>query len=527
MSSYERKRFRERPPRSFVPYLIILAVLVVAGLALLPLYLQTYVHHYEDTVVPPTCQAGGYTVHTCRDCGDSYTDTPTEPLAHQFGPARVIRAATVTTTGMKQSTCTLCGAVLQETIPVVSPAFPTIWITEEGTPISAATRDSAVPVKITYSGNGHAFVTYATLRVQGFTSALFPKKNYNVKLFDDKAMTTHAKVDTGYGAWGAQWRYTLKANWVDRSHARNIVSCRIWSQMVASRSNSDENLLAAPNNGCTDGFPVEVYVGGQYYGLYTLNIPKAKWMFGIDEEQHPRSAIITSQMHNGTNRFQATTNLWDTKDWEVEYCSTGEDITWLNESFNRLLTFVSTKSGSDFRAGIRQYMDVDAVIDYAIMCYLMYGPDNWDKNMVLVTYDGVKWIPCLYDADYSFGLHWDGSYFYDYESIDRTVPGNLTEKNMTGTSNWLLTKVLYNFKSEFRARYRSLRRTVLSEANLTKLFSDFTGGIPAAVYARDREKWHLPDPYDATANAKNDIAQMRYFIRRRLPLLDQAMNALT
>lgn len=39
-------------------------------------------HTYRSVVVPPTCTSVGYTVHTCRGCGATKTDTYTDPLGH-------------------------------------------------------------------------------------------------------------------------------------------------------------------------------------------------------------------------------------------------------------------------------------------------------------------------------------------------------------------------------------------------------------------------------------------------------------
>ena len=44
-------------------------------------------HEYESTVTAPSFSSGGYTTHTCTICGDSYTDTPTEPLSQLKAPS--------------------------------------------------------------------------------------------------------------------------------------------------------------------------------------------------------------------------------------------------------------------------------------------------------------------------------------------------------------------------------------------------------------------------------------------------------
>ena len=42
-------------------------------------------HNYDSVVTEPTCQAGGYTTHTCINCGDSYVDSYTDPLPYIAG----------------------------------------------------------------------------------------------------------------------------------------------------------------------------------------------------------------------------------------------------------------------------------------------------------------------------------------------------------------------------------------------------------------------------------------------------------
>jgi pullulanase len=52
-------------------------------------------HVYESVVTDPTCTESGYTTHTCPVCGDSYTDSETEPTGHTYGEDEI---------------CDICGA---------------------------------------------------------------------------------------------------------------------------------------------------------------------------------------------------------------------------------------------------------------------------------------------------------------------------------------------------------------------------------------------------------------------------------
>ena len=42
-------------------------------------------HDYTEKVVKPTCEKGGYTLHTCKKCHDSYKDHQTKTLLHWYG----------------------------------------------------------------------------------------------------------------------------------------------------------------------------------------------------------------------------------------------------------------------------------------------------------------------------------------------------------------------------------------------------------------------------------------------------------
>ena len=42
--------------------------------------IQATGHHYKEEIIAPTTEEEGYTLHTCKDCGDSYKDSYTARL---------------------------------------------------------------------------------------------------------------------------------------------------------------------------------------------------------------------------------------------------------------------------------------------------------------------------------------------------------------------------------------------------------------------------------------------------------------
>ena len=87
--------------------------------------------------------------------------------------------------------------------------IPLLYLTGDTT---GMTKENSVTLAWTYGEDSGS----CTLKWQGDSSLTYAKKNYTIKL--DNA------IDIGYGA---QKKYVLKANYIDFSHARNIVSARI------------------------------------------------------------------------------------------------------------------------------------------------------------------------------------------------------------------------------------------------------------------------------------------------------------
>ena len=64
-------------------------------------------HVYENTVVAPTCDNNGYTIHKCTLCGYTYNDTPVNPIGHNYDKKVVY--PTCEEEGYTLNTCLNCG----------------------------------------------------------------------------------------------------------------------------------------------------------------------------------------------------------------------------------------------------------------------------------------------------------------------------------------------------------------------------------------------------------------------------------
>lgn len=147
----------------------------------------------------------------------------------------------------------------------------------EGDISNMYSKEDERKISLKYVSNDINFESYALIKIQGTSSIGYEKKNYTIKLYEDENYDNKNKVDVG---WGKQNKYCLKANWIDKTHARNIVTAKL-----ASEVQKKYNLLEdTPHNGTIDGYPIEIYINGEFLGLYTWNIPKDAWLFNMDEE---------------------------------------------------------------------------------------------------------------------------------------------------------------------------------------------------------------------------------------------------
>ncbi len=321
---------------------------------------------------------------------------------------------------------------------------------------------------------------YAKMKLQGTSSLSYDKKNYTITFYSDEELTKPAKIDVGKN-WGDQNKYCLKANWIDYTQSRNIVSARLAAQMQEKY-----NLFqTTPNNGLIDGFFVEVYVDGNYQGLFTMNIPKDDWMFNMDSN-NPNHIVFSGENPNkgSSTAFRALTSKEkDGIDWSVEV---GEVNDTTYAKLNRLIDFVMNSTDTEFKNNFSQYLNMDATLNYFAFVELATATDSLGKNMLLVTYDGNVWYPSLYDLDTTWGIAFDGSGIaYPQKSY----------ADCGGADNLLLERIIEIFPEELENRYKELRRTVLSNQNIIDTFNDFYESATSEMWQREHEKWpNIPNP---------------------------------
>lgn len=330
----------------------------------------------------------------------------------------------------------------------------------------------------------------------------YGKFNYTIKL--DK------KIEIVEG-WGAQKKYCLKANFIDFTQARNVVCAKLWGQMVKSRATKNAKLYDLPNGGAVDGFPIIIMLNGEFQGLYTWNIPKDAWMFGMTDS--PTEAIVGADESTALDvAFKGETKL-DGNGIELEYAPDEENTEWIVNSLNTMINACMNSNGTDLDTVVSQYLDLDSVIDYFLFTTLIGGADMITRNYLLATFDGVKWIMSAYDMDSVMGLKWDGKSFF---GVNESVSPYLFKNKHKAV------ELVCNYKKDqVKLRWAQLRNGILSESNITKTFENFVKDIPESAYIEDLNKW-----VKVPSTGANSIDQILRWLHKRLELVDNRIASI-
>lgn len=379
------------------------------------------------------------------------------------------------------------------------------------------TKDDTI-MTFRYISKTMDFSGYCKTKAQGSSSMNYPKKNQTAKLYRDADCTEELKVN--FRGWGPRNKFCFKANWIDLTHARNVVTARLWGDVVKTRqgyAEIPELLRTSPNQGAVDGFPVMVYANGIYQGRYTLNIPKDAWMASMDDELDTHCILCGENYISGC--FRAETVI-DGSDWTDEIHETVPDA--IKTRWNEAIRFVMNSTDEEFVSGIGNYFDLESLIDYYLFGLASCGLDAFGKNQLYMTYDGQKWFASMYDMDSTWGLYFDGSYF-----VDASYPRTSYQDYVDGDGNLLYIRLENLFVEELKARWAELRKGALSIENILNRFEQFAGICPPWLVAEDYAATTAEGAFTGIPSRdSNNLQQIRAYIKNRLSYADLTIPGL-
>lgn len=403
-------------------------------------------------------------------------------------------------------------------------ALPKMYITGD---ISEMTAEKNEVKKYSYvfvDPDGKQHFGYCSMKWQGESSMAYPKKNYTIKFFYDAPHRRKEAVDL-LPLGIIKNKFVVKANWIDRSQARNVVSCRLWGRMVKSRHTAPPELLASsPNFGAINGYPIKVYVNGTFHGLYSFNLPKDEDLFGMDAD-NPLHCVVCGDNNQNTesnaSAFRSTTlgNSWELEvpdSWQTyDVEEDGQTVTHaVKDNLSSTIAFVIDSTDEEFVADINDHIDLESAIDYFLLLFMECGVDSAARNLILFTYDGGnKWYCSAYDKDMTWGNGVGGAPTYNSQL---PCPAGYINNN-----SLLWQRLTALFGDAIWDRWNELKNTILSPTSIKAEFDYFWQDITDADYAADVTAW--PTMPQSTIDFK---MRMRNFIDARWTYMDGQINAL-
>ena len=330
--------------------------------------------------------------------------------------------------------------------------------------------DSEVKIPVTFSYRSAALTLEcaATFKLQGKSSRTEPKKNFSVNLLESE--TGEKKKVAFKDEWGAGNKYVLKANYSEPSAVRNVALSALYGQMAHGRNLADHYTYLV-NCGAVDGYPVLLYVNGQYQGLYNWVIRKDKWLFGMGDDAAGEAVLEGSDvdaLRSAEGVVMLPDGMRSDKSWEEEYVNENYgEKGWAEASFNRMLFAIRDADGSVLRESIAEYVEVERTIDVMLFNCVFGATDSISGNQVWCTFDGKKWAPVPYDLDRTLGR--DGNCLTEGdESISETIEQNV-----------LYEKIVTAYFDEISERYRALRESLFTVDYVMSVVRDKLRGAAA------------------------------------------------
>ena len=451
-------------------------------------------------------------------------------------------------------------------IQIPEPRFAIINITNIDSMPTTKTQNKKAFLEF-WDMQGNYFKKHAILNAQGNSTLGLKKKNTAIDLCNDEWIgddTPKVRI----GNWVPQDSFHMKAYYTDFFRGVGAVSYKLYDQIVRTRGNmydrpwkkalldmskigtttkslcnpyvGDYELLTDTGARCfPDGFPVAVYLNGEFYGIFSFQLKKHRDNYHMDkstaEHVHLDGTINHNILWNGTivwgtgdngfevrnpkNLYAIGGNKYDADIKQEEIAGEDEVKAWIAagqlpdgtiisskikknlqmtakvkkyiQDFANTINIIkaaastyeeSSKTDKDlktFKAVFEKYYDVENLIDYIIVSDLIKNSDGFNKNWQWFTYNGIKWWVGLYDCDMTFGGHFHG------DQITNVLSAHLNTS--TNMPNGYIVKY---YATELNARYKQLADLGIASAdNIFGLLQDWCMRIGTDFFKEEYKKW--------------------------------------
>lgn len=364
--------------------------------------------------------------------------------------------------------------------------------------------------------DGQLFSKPVKVDVQGATSAAYAKKNLNLAFFTDA--TYEDAVDLKIGDVKPHDEWTFKANWIDATNVRNTMNYNLWAELVDTRTGWPQREIdfsyvgkvgldgmATGATAYPQGYPCVMYFNGEFYGIGDLMLGKKRGNYNIAKND-PTNILF------GLDDATVFENLSPTLA-SIDLKAPSKITNEVTASFTNFTTFVKMEQEA-FTAALPTYLDTTNIVDFYLFIHFLAAVDCVQKNTLISSYDGVKFIFNPYDLDTTYGLHYAGTSIAYAPTLETFVWGTASQ-NIT-----FWRKVRTALNTEIEARYKELReKNIFTVEKVRDLATDLMEKYTPELYEAEQAKWPAQPSWTLTS-----LNQILDWTKQRLVYLDSYFN---
>jgi len=208
---------------------------------------------------------------------------------------------------------------------------------------------------------------------------------------------------------------------------------------------------------------VNVFINGDYQGLYLFAEKNDRRLFGLDDAQdNIDSSLIFQAKHEGNK------SIYDPIYWEQDWPNVEDNNNIMDDILTNLYDFIVNSDDNLFfnpKNGIYSKFDKQNLIDFYIFNFFSFHQDFWGKNYFIIRNTAPsKFFLIPWDFDGTFGQWRDA--IYDPSWI---------QDDYAGKKNELFYRLINNaeFMRECKIRWIELREKLWTEEKIMDMIFDY------------------------------------------------------
>lgn len=364
--------------------------------------------------------------------------------------------------------------------------------------------DESVPMKITLFDNridaaGRLVCSDGEIHVRGATASVHPKKGFRFSLRIESIGGNIRPNHISLLGMRQDDDWLLYAGYNDQEKVRNVFTSNLW-EYTCAKDNAQRLDFGMEYK------YLELFINGEYWGLYALGYPIDEKQVCIDKNSKDE---VLCKHGLGTEYLQFT------KDGSIfGYLGESSDV-W-NQSFLQRY-YYDLYANADNNEKLHAGIDLDNAIDFYLFINFVQGVDNVHliKNYYVLLQNQKEGIKALY-APWDLDLTW-GNQYIGILSENYTRPYMYPEDYNCIIESGYLNQLMLNgdttvWKRVFE-KYHTLRENGWSEENMNAMLDKYEAEIfDSGAYLRDMERW----PDGTYGNAADKLDVFRTHVMNRL-----------